>query len=192
LKPKEELIKELDKMGIYYRQVFNNISIEDKKLVYKSLKNDKFFETKIDEFDYPDSFDFDQISTIFYNKENIIVGITCLDEMFVHDVSGNFYSIFGYTIKSQREKNIRLYRYLFPITYYESNSYVVNKNLNIDGLISIISNKKLIKKGWGNNRIVDTDYDYAFYIGNFICEEISLNKPVYISYYPNSKINNYD
>jgi hypothetical protein len=106
--------------------------------------------------------------------------------MFVYDVSGNFYSTFGYV--SKKFRNLTLFKYIFPILYYESNEYVTQNNLNIDGLLTCIQNKKILSF-LRNKKMVNDDYKYFFYIGNVINEDINLNRPMYISYYPNSKIN---
>lgn len=181
IKPKEELILELKKYGYYYKNVFNNISFEEKKQVYKLLKNDGYFDN---EEVYEDICE--NILIIFFNNDHEIVSITSIEEIYVHEVSGNFYNIFGYTFK--RFRSPILVKYLFPITYHESNLYVIENELNIDGLYTCIQHKKTVKHIRGK-KIIDDNYKQSFYIGNLMDHEKYLNRPMYISYYPTSKFN---
>lgn len=186
LKTKEELISELDSDGYYYKNVFGNPSFSDKKDVYKAFMEEDGGD------DLLKNINFDTLALIWFDHNQKVVAATFLSEMPLMECNGTFYDIFGYQIKSSRKNSFggikkcsSVMKTMFALTYYESHEYVTKNNLNIDGILWVISNKSMNK--WTKNRkIINDEYHLMFYLTHLIRKE-GLNKPAYVLYYPTSK-----
>jgi hypothetical protein len=180
MKPKNELIAELQQNGYSYEFVFENLTkIQKKKLiefllVEKKLSNDNFFKISDDTFN--------DVAILIYDDKKNIVALGALTLTKVNSIDLTFFEFSYYVGKKYRLKGIKpaiIHKISYSLSYYESYDYIIQNDIkDIFGLVLRFTNKKIINNYYKRKCLVDDDYGYATYIGN----------SSYISYYKNARL----
>jgi hypothetical protein len=183
MKPKLELIKELDKKS-YYHAFFPEEKPEEIKIkIIKFYFEEDIHLNPIEVLSIDFAFTNTIPSLLLFDKNHDICSITTFNEYNYTVFDLNFYSCNTYTAKKYRTKRIiknkTLLDYLWPLAYYESYEYLQSiDNKHIVGMMGALSNTKLFKKYFKQRTYVNNEYLHAVYAGN----------KSYIIYYPNTFI----